>query len=262
MIHKPMIRRLILTIGLCAAATAHAAITAPSGALTVSPAVVTMKGTFGQSTVQRVSLTNGTSQLFACDVLVQDVLVQNGRRVFANAGLTPGSIAATAVVSARTLSLRPGESAVVSVTLTVPQETNGRAVVVLFHGTKKLRSNRTAMFASIGSLMTFALSDDVALHTGDMSITPPTASKLATFAQTCVNGGREPLVARGVVAILDANGALVGKSNLDPRRLLPTEQAEFRVEYPGDLKPGHYRVMLTYGFEGQTLVRTAEMDVK
>jgi hypothetical protein len=262
MIHSSMIRRVLLTLGVCAAAAAHAAVPTTSGALTVSPAVVTMKGTFGQSTVQRVSLTNGTSQLFVCDILVQDVIVQHGRRAFANAGATPGSIAATAVVSARTLSLQPGESAAITVTLTVPQATNGRAVVVLFHGTKKLRSNRTAMFASIGSLMTFALSDDVALHTGDMSVKPPTASTLATFAQTCVNGGREPLVARGVVAILDANGALVGKSNLDPRRLLPAEQAEFRAEYPGDLKPGHYRVMLTYGFEGQTLVRTAEMDVK
>jgi hypothetical protein len=245
-----MIRPIILAAALLAATTAKTAPITANGALTVSPAVITLKGTFGQSTIQRVSLTNGTSHSFACEIVVQDVVVRNGRRLFAGPGLTPGSIAATAVASPRTL------------TLTVPPDTSQRAVVVLFHGTKRLLQNGTSMLASIGALMTFALSDGIVLNTGEMSVAPPTATKLATFAQTAVNGGREPLLARGVVAILDAHDALIGRSNLEPRRLLPGEQTEFRAEYPGDLKPGHYRVMLTYGFEGQTLVRTADMDVK
>jgi hypothetical protein len=257
-----MIRRFILAAALLAATTAKTAPITANGALTASPAVITLKGTFGQSTTQRVSLTNGTSHSFACEIVVQDVVVQNGRRLFARAGQMPGSIAATAVASPRTLTLDPGQSAVISVTLTVPPDTSQRAVAVLFHGTKRLLQNGTSTLASIGALMTFALSDGVVLNTGEMSVAPPTATKLATFAQTAVNGGREPLVARGVVAILDAHDTLIGRSNLDPRRLLPSEQTEFRAEYPGDLKPGHYRVMLTYGFEGQTLVRTAGMDVK
>jgi hypothetical protein len=253
-----MIRSFILGAALFAASTAYAG----NGALTVSPAVVTLSGSFGQSTTQRVMLTNGTSQQFTCDVLVEDVAVSNGRRNFVPAGRMQGSIAATAIVSPKNLTLAPGQSAAVNVTVTVPQQTDERAVVVMFHGTTKLMQNHTGMFASIGSLMTFALSKDVVLQTSAMTIAPPTPTRLATFTQTAVNRGHEPLVARGVVAILDANGALVGKSALDPRRLLPNEQTEFRVEYPGDLRPGHYRVMLTYGFEGQTLVRTADMDVK
>lgn len=255
-----MIQRLIFATLCCIATTTHAATT--DGSLTVSPAVITLKGAYGQSTTQRVSMTNGTSQPFSCEVVVEDVVVRSGHRAFAPAGVTAGSIAATAVVSPRTLTLAPGQTGVVNVTLTVPQDTPQRAVTLLFHGTKKLLVNGAPMLASIGSLLTFSLSSDVALGTGEMNVTPPTASKLAAFAQTAVNRGREPLVARGMVAILDAGGALVGKSSLDPRRLLPDEQTEFRAEYPGDLKPGHYRVMLTYGFEGQTLVRSADMDVK
>ena len=47
-----------------------------NGTLTLSPAVVTLRGTYGQSTTQRVSMANGTSQMFACDVVVQDVIVR------------------------------------------------------------------------------------------------------------------------------------------------------------------------------------------
>lgn len=233
-----------------------------TGALTLSPAVVTLRGTYGQSTTQRVTMTNGTSQLFACDVLVEDVVVRDGKRLFVPAGQTAGSIAATAVVSARSLSIRPGQAAVVTVTVTIPPQTDGRAVVVLLRGKNQMMMKSLPMVASLGSLMTFALSDDVSMATAGMRVTPPTATATASVAQTCTNNGHEPFVARGVVAILDSRGALVGKSVIEPKRLLPHETMELRSDYAGDLAPGHYRVMLTLGYEGQTLVRSAEMDVR
>jgi hypothetical protein len=242
------------------AGTAQAA--THDGSLTLSPAVVTLRGTYGQSTTQRVSMTNGTSQPFACDVVVEDVVIRDGKREFATAGATAGSIAGTAVVSPHSLNIRPGETALVTVTVTIPQETNGRAVVVLLCGKNKMIRNGVPMVASLGSLLTFALSNDVSLATGGMRVTPPTPTATASVAQTCTNNGREPLVARGVVAILDSRGALVGKSVIEPKRLLPHETMELRSDYPGDLAPGHYRVMLTVGYEGQTLVRSADMDVR
>jgi len=235
-----------------------------TGALTLSPAVVTLRGTYGQSTTQRVTMTNGTSQLFACDVLVEDVVVRDGKRLFVPAGQTAGSIAATAVVSARSLSIRPGQAAVVTVTVTIPPQTDGRAVVVLLRGKNQMMMMMKSlpMVASLGSLMTFALSDDVSMATAGMRVTPPTATATASVAQTCTNNGHEPFVARGVVAILDSRGTLVGKSVIEPKRLLPHETMELRSDYAGDLAPGHYRVMLTLGYEGQTLVRSAEMEVR
>jgi len=233
-----------------------------NGTLTLSPAVVTLRGTYGQSTTQRVSMTNGTSQPFACDVLVQDVIVRDGKRVFVPAGRTAGSIAATAVLSARSLNIRAGETAVVTVTVTIPQATSDRAVVVLLKGKNQLIVKGVPMVASLGSLLTFALSNDVSMTTAAMRVTPPTATATASVAQTCTNNGREPIVARGVVAILDSRGTLVGKSAIEPKRLLPHETMELRSDYAGDLAPGHYRVMLTLGYEGQTLVRSAEMDVR
>ena len=233
-----------------------------SGALTLSPAVVTLRGIYGQSTTQRVSMTNGTSQLFVCDIVVQDVIVRDGKRLFVSAGQSAGSIAATAVISPRSLSIRPGQTASVTVTVTIPQETSGRAVVVLLRGKNQMMLKGVPMVASLGSLMTFALSNDVSMATTAMRVTPPTATAMASVAQTCTNSGREPFVARGVVAILDSRGALVGKSVIEPKRLLPRETMELRSDYAGDLAPGRYRVMLTLGYEGQSLVRSAEMDVR
>jgi hypothetical protein len=252
--------RRIFIATLLLATVAHA--DTHNGALTLSPAVVMLRGTYGQSTTQRVAMTNGTSQPFSCDVVVEDVIVRDGRRQFAAAGATTGSIAATAVVSPRSLTIRPGETAFVTVTVTIPQETNGRAVVVLLRGKTSIVRNSVPMLPSLGTLMTVALSNDVALTTAAMRVSPPTATATASVAQTCTNSGREPLVARGVMAILDSRGALVGKSVIEPKRLLPHETMELRSDYPGDLAPGHYRVMLTVGYEGQTLIRSAEMDVR
>ena len=50
------------------------------GALTVTPAVITLRGAFGQSTTQRLSITNGTSRELTFDVFAQDVVVRTGKR--------------------------------------------------------------------------------------------------------------------------------------------------------------------------------------
>ena len=49
---------------------------------------------------------------------------------------------------------------------------------------------------------------------------------------------------------------------LVPVRLLPSERNDIRGEYPGDLKPGHYHVLLTMDLSGKSMTRTAEMEVR
>ena len=40
------------------------------------------------------------------------------------------------------------------------------------------------------------------------------------------------------------------------------EQREIRGEYPGDLKPGRYRVLMTMELQGKAMTRTAEMVIR
>jgi hypothetical protein len=117
------------------------------------------------------------------------------------------------------------------------------------------------MTASLGALLTFSVTDDVQMSAEPLVLRPQSASANLGVSHACTNSGHEPLVAKGVMAIVDAKGALVGRTPLAPHRLLPGESAELGGEYAGELDPGKYKVLVTYDFEGQTLTRSAELEI-
>jgi hypothetical protein len=235
---------------------------AGDGTLSLSPAVVTLRGELGQSTTQTLRLVNGTSQDAAFELEAQDVTVRNGHRVNVRAGEIAGSIAATAVFSERALRVPAGQSASVTVTVTLPQGSSQRAVAIIFRGTKQMVSNGVPVFASLGSLLTFTASEAIEVKAETANVQPQTATTNLGVTQRCSNVGTEPVVVRGVIAVLDDRGALVGRSDLAPRRILPSESTELAGEYPGELEPGNYRLLMTYEYEGRSLVSTAEVAIR
>jgi hypothetical protein len=232
------------------------------GALTLTPAVIMLRGTFGQTTTQRLTLTNGTSLDLTFDLLARDVVVRDGRRAFVEPGEADGSIAASAVFSRKQIALRSGESSSVDVTFTMPRRTSIRAVTALFRTTKPIGKGAKSMIPAVGTLMTFRVTDGVDVQGSDLAIRPQSATANAAFSATYTNAGTEPVVAKGVVAILDARGALVGRSAMPAHRLLPSERVEMKSQYPGELAPGRYRIVVTTDLEGTTFTKDAEMVVK
>ena len=245
---------------------ALALLAAPAGAvaqtLSLSPAVVPLSGRFGQSTRQTLALTNGTPLDLAFELEAKDVVVRDGQRVFVEAGEVAGSIAATAVFSARRVSVPPGAAASVDVTLTLPAAAAHRAVVVLFRGVTPIRDGRGASTtASLGTLLTFSLSDDCSVAAEELAVRPQTASSILGFEQAFANDGREPVVLKGVTVVLDAGGSIVGKAPFRPHRLLPGERASLRADHAGELPPGRYRALATFDFEGRAVTRAADFEV-
>jgi len=230
-------RRIVIFLILVCATAAYAG----DGTLSVSPAVIMLRGEAGQSTTQRMLLTNGTSRPFSFDLIAEDVVVRNGKRVLVPAGETAGSIAATAVFSQRTVTVPPGGSAGIDVTVTIPPRTPVRAVTALFHGKDRIVRGKVPMTVSLGTLMTFALSDSIGVDAGSPAVTPQSATSNAAFTQPFVNNGTEPFVAKGIAAILDGNGMLVAKAPLESRRVLPGEQVSLHGEFAGELARGKYR---------------------
>jgi len=241
-----------------AAASVHAA---SDGTLSVTPAVVTLRGNKGQSTKQRLVLVNNTSRDFAFDLVAQDVVVRDGKRTFVGAGEIAGSIAATAVFSQKSVLAHPGETVAIDVTVTLPEQAQHRGVVAIFKGTTKVMNGTVPMYASIGTLLTFATSDSVSLDAAPLEVAPQTATKNLSIKQVCSNNGSEPLVARGAAAIVDKDGALVGRIALEPRRLFPTEKTTISGEYAGELPAGRYRVLLSFDLGAETVTRSAEVIV-
>jgi hypothetical protein len=231
--------------------------------ISLSPAVVMAKGSFSQTLAQTLTLTNQTARDFAFEMVAEDVLIKDGKRVFVAAGETPNSIATSAVFAQKTVLVKPFSSASVDVRLTLPAQTNLRAVVAMFRGTDKLPSSSGAvgMTASLGSLITFNLTDNVKLQPEPVHVTPASESANMKIAQWISNSGTEPVLPEGAAAVLNSSGALVGKAVFDPQRLLPGERLEFSAEYPGDLPPGNYRALCSFQFEGKTLTTEAAFEV-
>lgn len=252
-------RTLFFFLLLLAPLVAHAG---ADGTLSLSPAVVMLRGDHGQSTTQTLRLVNGTSRPFSFDLVAQDVVGREGERTYADAGMLPGSIAATAVFSRNHVEVPSGETVIVDITVTLPPETGLRGVRALFKGTNRVMSGNVPMLASLGSLLTFTTGGDVTLAAEPLVLRPQSATANLGASHKCTNSGSEPLVAKGVMAIVDARGALVGRSALQPHRLMPGESATLGAEYAGELDPGKYRVLVTYDYEGQTLTRTAELEVR
>jgi hypothetical protein len=237
-----------------------AAVSAFAGNETVSlsPAVVMLRGEAGQNTTQTLTLRNATSRAMSFDVVAQDVVVRNGARAFVDAGQIPGSIAATAVFSERHIKVLPGSSATITARFTIPPNASSRAVVAFFRGADNIR-NATY---SVGSLLTFTLSDNTTLATSALQVEAQSASSNLAVAQTCTNSGSEPLVAKGMLAVIGEDGRIAGKAALAPRRLLPGERAELGAQYGAELQPGRYRVLVTYDYEGRSSTQSAEVTIR
>lgn len=230
----------------------------------LSPAVIMARGAYGQGLTQTLTLTNNTCAEFIFDMEAQDVLIKQGKRVFVTAGETANSIAASAVFSQKQVIAKPHSTVSVDVRLTLPAQTPIRAVVAIFHGTNKLPTSNSAvgMTASLGTLITFNLSDNVKLQPESMQVTPASETSNLTVSQWITNVGTEPVLPEGMAVVLDAKGNLVAKVPLEAQRLLPGERLEFAVEYPQQLQPGDYKAMCTLQFEGKTLTSDAAFKIQ
>lgn len=223
--------------------------------ISLSPAVVMARGSFGQGLTQTLTLNNKTGTEFAFEMEAQDVVIKDGKRTFVSAGETEHSIASSAVFSQKTVLVKPNSSVSVDVRLTIPAETQLRAVVAVFKGTNRIQSSASAvgMTASLGALITFNLTQNIKLQPEEVRVTPATDTANLTISQWIANAGTEPVLPEGLAAVLNSKGGLVGKSPFESKRLLPGERLEFIAEYSDQLPPGDYKALCSFQFEGQTL---------
>jgi hypothetical protein len=249
----------LLAIALC---VCGANLAYGQGTISASPAIVELRGVAGQSTTQPLLIANSTNLTMTFEMKARDVITRDGKRVFVDAGALPGSIAATAVFSRKLVTIPPGGSARVDVTLTIPPKPAARAVIAVFQGVTKVPTGPMSMTASLGVLLVFTLSDNIGMNAAQLSIKPPTASSNLTVTQKCTNSGTEPFSTKGILAIVNAAGRLIGKTAVPERRLLPGEATDVKTEYAGDLAPGRYRALMTYDLGGRTVTSTADFTVR
>jgi hypothetical protein len=232
--------------------------------LSLSPAVIMAKGTFGQSLTQKLTINNQTQNIFHFEMMAEDIAVRDGKRVFLPAGDLENGIAATAIFSPKEVIAPPNTSASVDVTVTIPDKTPVRAIAAIFRAQSAVAptAGSVGLVASMGTLLTFNLSPDVAITAEPVRVNPATDTTNLSFEQTLTNTGAEPVVPKGVAAILNDQNHLVGKTAFGAQRLLPGEKLVYRAEYSDQLKPGNYRVLCTFQYEEKTETQPADFTVK
>jgi hypothetical protein len=230
--------------------------------VSLSPAVVMVKCKLGQSYTQTLTITNQTQQELVFEMIPEDVLVRDGKRVFVAAGETPGGIAATAVFTRKEVVVEPLQSSSVSVTFTVPPHTQLRAAVAVFRGLTRISGpGAVRMTASLGALFTFTASENFRIETSPIAVSGQSATANLGISQILTNTGSEPVVTDGVAAVLDEAGAIVGKTSFEQQRLLPGEQLPLRAEYSAELKAGRYRVLASFQYEAGVITSSIDFAV-
>lgn len=236
----------------------------PHPTLTLTPSVVMAKLKPGEGWTHTLRMTNGTSSAFYFDIEVRDVVVKDGKRTYVRAGETEASIAATAVATPRSVTVPPQGEGSTTVTLTVPQQTTIRAVVIYFKGRMDASKDSKAvgLAASLGSLVTFELSDDYAIKAEAFSTTPQTDTANQVISHELFNSGSEVVVPQGATVIIDDSGRSAAKATFPAQRLLPGERLTYSATSPLQLKPGHYRAISSFEFGSHVVTASGEFSVQ
>jgi len=230
--------------------------------ISLTPSVVELKGTAGQAHRQTLHLTNHTQTELDFELVAEDVIAVNGLRTFLAPGERPDSIADTAIFSPKSLVIAPGATGSADVTITVPAGTAVRAIAAIFRGRTRVEvQTGIAMTGSLGTLMTFTLSDDIRLDGSDVQVTPQTHATNASFTQELRNIGSEPVVSAGAIALLDGAGRLITRVPVEAYRLLPGETVKVGNDYPGELPVGRYQAFLSLAYGPKLLTRSVSFDV-
>ncbi len=231
--------------------------------ITLTPAVIAVKGLPGQTFSQQLTLSNNTPYELSFHMQAQDVVVREGKRVFLPAGEEQGGIARSAVFTHEDMIAAPGNSVTTQVTITIPTAPGSRAIACIFMG-KSLLSTSTSvtMTASLGALVTFNLGSNYRLESQPLQVQVDSDAKTLTFHEQVTNSGSDPMVPQGVIALTNEHGALVARLPVNGQRLLPGESIAFTAEHPALPKAGKYKATLLMQYESTFFSNATEFIIQ
>jgi hypothetical protein len=230
--------------------------------LALSPALIMLRCKPGQSTTQTLTIVNHTSTDLSFNLATEDVVVREGKRVFLPAGQLANGIASTSVATPSSVLVKAGTDTSVQVTLTLPPETEQRAVVTFFRSVTPIASGGSVgLSASLGTLITFNLTGNANVNIGKVEVSPQTPAANMILSEELHNNGSEPILPLGVVVILNASGKRVAKASFKVQRLLPGERLIFAATNPEQLPSGSYRTMSSFEFERKIVTSAGEFTI-
>ena len=237
---------------------------AQQDSMSVTPVSIEVKVKRGTSYTQRFTLTNntGTRLRFRCSVL--DVWYdERNNRITGNPGTLPRSASLWVQFIPGEVLVEPRTSIPVKAIITVPQTATGGyytmpvfetvPVAASTHISPTLQGSTASASFSVrfrGLMMITTL--DASEYNVEIlggRIVPPSSSAEFLIELDLLNRSTAHVRVRGVFAILNASGNLVGRGTIQPKRYLPGQRNTLRTEWAGELPAGKYTSVITLSYE-------------
>jgi len=243
--------------------------------LGLTPALVDANVKRGLTYTQNFTVVNNTTTRLRFHCMVSDYWYdsQTNARLTGRPGTLPRSASLWVQFAPEDVIVEPNSSTTVRAIISVPKDASGGYYTIpFFEGepVEKPDVKAGANFAvRLGGLLMLATegASDYAVEVKGGKIQPPTGSSELEIQLDIQNHGTSHVRLRGMFAILDANGKLVGRGRNEEKAYLPGQRDIYKASWGDDLPPGHYIavVTLTYdraGLEPATLVHELPFDLK
>jgi hypothetical protein len=244
--------------------TAPSPTTAKPASVAITPASIDAKVRPGASYTQSFGVVNGTGERLKVRMSAEDVWIdEQNKRLDGRAGTLPRSASLWMQFTPGELIVEPFSTGTVKAVISVPRDAAGSFYTVpVFEVAPAARTvfqnvstDATTAKAAIG--LRFRAIVALTTETGTEynveimkgEVTPPSATSELNLQLDLRNRGNAHAKVRGVFALLDTNGNLVGRGSIDERKLLPGQRKTLTAAWSGELKPGGYTAVVTLGHD-------------
>jgi hypothetical protein len=259
----------LLHLLLCGSALAHA----QQNSVGVSPASVESRVKRGSTYQQTYTLFNNTGERLRIRCSLLDYWYdEHNKRVTGRPGTLPRSASPWVQFSPAEVLLEAHSSANVKATVTVPlAAAGGYYTMPVFeampvkndpapsqHAANTANASIGIRFRGLLMLLTEdAIEYNVEVRGGEVS--PPTPSTPLELSLDVFNRSTAHARVRGILALLDSSGKLVGRAKIEEKRYMPGQRDAYKAVWAGELPPGRYTALITLtyeraGLEAATLV--------
>jgi hypothetical protein len=251
-----------------------APIHAQKQSLGLTPALVDANVKPGLTYTQNFTVVNNTTTRLRFHCSVSDYWYdEHNARLSGRPGTLPRSASLWIQFAPEDVLVEPNTSTTIKAIISVPKDASGGYYTIpFFEGEPAEKPDLKAgsTFAvRLGGLLMLATEGkseyNVEVKSG--KVQPPTGSSELEIQLDIQNHGTSHVRLRGMFAILDSTGKLVGRGRNEEKTYLPGQRDFYKAPWGDDLAPGHYTavVTLTYdraGLEPATLVYELPFDLK
>jgi hypothetical protein len=226
--------------------------------LSITPAFVEAKVKRGATYNKDFTLTNNTKTRLRFRFSVVDYWYnKNHQRIDGRPGTLPHSASLWVQFSPKELIVEANSSAIVKAIISVPQTASGgyytRPVFEAEDADVAVRQagmTTAAVAINFRGLMMLTTEDNIEynVEVSAGQVIAPSASSPLELSLEVNNRSTSHANLRGVFAIFNAAGELLGRGKIEENRFLPGEHDKLKTTWAGELAPGRYTAMVTLSY--------------